>query len=136
MFRIYPIYCGRWHGIQATNTRLVLCSAKMLSCGEVWLAITYVGAFIFSQADRDKADAAARAQHEAEKAAKVAAAAADAAAAAEGQYQAELVAKRAALAPEPAANDPEAVTVLVRLPTGQRLPRRCALLGAFDFTPV
>lgn len=81
--------------------------------------------FVRVQADKIKADAAdaqRRAENEAlrqEEEAK------QTAALAQRDYERELEEKLLALPPEPPASDPEAITVLVRSPKGQKFGRRC-----------
>ncbi|KAJ9531041.1 hypothetical protein QJQ45_000958 [Haematococcus lacustris] len=95
-------------------------------------------------ADKAKADSSAEAAREAAAAARrlaeEAAAAERAAAEAAAKLKATLARKAAALVPEPAPGDPEAVTIMVRLPDGMRLSRKFkksnALQAVFDYVDV
>ncbi|KAL4436090.1 hypothetical protein ABPG77_005538 [Micractinium sp. CCAP 211/92] len=96
------------------------------------------------RADQEKAEAAERQRREEEEAAAAAAAAAEAEARqkaeAADRLAQELRWKAASLPPEPPAEDPEAVSLAVRLPAGGRYSRRFrrsdTLQSVFDFVDV
>lgn len=77
------------------------------------------------QADMEKAQIAQRAQQEAEAVERRAAAEAEAAEEEARAAECAISDKRASLPAEPPLSDPDAVTVLIRLPNGGRPSRRC-----------